>query len=162
MLFALGEIWISLILALLLGFFLAWLLWKWRRRSVDASQWEELNGELAARRRSIADLERENSRLLTAQNAAEAEQVRQLARIDDLTARADLVPALEARVAEAEAARPAAASPAATSPAASSPAASSPAATEDAFAEARRAAAMATGVVQSDAGAARSSLATEG
>ena len=157
MLFALGEIWISLILALLLGFFLAWLLWKWRRRSVDASQWEELNGELAARRRSIADLERENSRLLTAQNAAEAEQVRQLARIDDLTARADLVPALEARVAEAEAARPAAASPAATSPAASSPAA-----TEDAFAEARRAAAMATGVVQSDAGAARSSLAAEG
>lgn len=144
MIFALGEIWLSLLLASLLAFFIAWLLWKWRRKSVGKTEWDDLNGELAARRRAQSQLEHEHSVLLANRNAAEANEVRLRATIDDLQARADLLPALEARVEQAESlsAQPRGAEP---------PAAlfnqGPTGANQDPHAEARRAAATAMGSV---------------
>ncbi len=97
--FVLGEIWISLLLATLLGLMLGWLLWKWRRRTIARTDWEDQQAELASRRSSTADLETQMAELVVARNAAETDQVRLSAKIDDLEERAALVPVLEARIA---------------------------------------------------------------
>ena len=43
MIFSLWEIFIPLLLTFLLGLLLGWLIWRWRRTSVTANQWNELS-----------------------------------------------------------------------------------------------------------------------
>lgn len=81
--YLIGEIWLWLVIAYVIGLVAGWLIWGLRRKGAP-SRIDELEGQIAAAKAQALESEAEQSELATTAAAAEAEITRLNARIAEL------------------------------------------------------------------------------